>query len=166
RQMRVRRSVALIFDTVRAIANGKLPDPGQVLDALGHDRLVSVRPSSEVADWGGPGAILNIGMNDAQHARLSNLIGRQAADALYVRFIQSFAAHVVRLDPDMFHLSKPADTDGIKALLDIYEREMEEPFPQDPQRQLSDVLRSMARAWEGTSARLLRQAKGAPAEAG
>jgi pyruvate, orthophosphate dikinase len=27
---------------------------------------------------------------------------------------------------------------------------------------LSEVLRSMARAWEGTSARLLRQAKGAP----
>ena len=31
---------------------------------------------------------------------------------------------------------------------------------------LADVLRSMSRAWEGTSARLLRQAKGAPAEAG
>ncbi len=43
---------------------------------------------------------------------------------------------------------------------------MEEPFPQDPRRQLAEVLRSMARAWEGTSARLLRQAKGAPAEAG
>ena len=32
--------------------------------------------------------------------------------------------------------------------------------------QLGAVLRSMARAWEGTSARLLRQAKGAPADAG
>ncbi|NBO20557.1 MAG: pyruvate, phosphate dikinase, partial [Rhodobacteraceae bacterium] len=37
--------------------------------------------------------------------------------------------------------------------------------PQDPARQLAEVLRSMARAWEGTSARLLRQAKGAPAQA-
>jgi pyruvate,orthophosphate dikinase len=32
--------------------------------------------------------------------------------------------------------------------------------------QLAEVLRSMARAWEGTSARLLRQAKGAPVDAG
>ena len=32
--------------------------------------------------------------------------------------------------------------------------------------QLEEVLRSMARAWDGTSARLLRQAKGAPANAG
>ena len=32
--------------------------------------------------------------------------------------------------------------------------------------QLAAVLRSMARAWEGTTARLLRQAKGAPADAG
>jgi pyruvate,orthophosphate dikinase len=32
--------------------------------------------------------------------------------------------------------------------------------------QLSEVLRSMARAWDGTSARLLREAKGAPVDAG
>ena len=43
---------------------------------------------------------------------------------------------------------------------------MEAAFPQDPETQLAQVLRSMARAWEGTTARLLRQAKGAPADAG
>ncbi|MGR3721002.1 MAG: putative PEP-binding protein, partial [Paracoccus sp. (in: a-proteobacteria)] len=43
--------------------------------------------------------------------------------------------------------------------------EMDEDFPQDPARQLAEVLRSMARAWDGPSARLLRQAKGAPADA-
>jgi pyruvate,orthophosphate dikinase len=51
-------------------------------------------------------------------------------------------------------------------MLDAYEHETDEPFPQDPAVQLAEVLRSMARAWEGTTARLLRQAKGAPAEAG
>ena len=55
---------------------------------------------------------------------------------------------------------------ALKSALRDYEMEMEEPFPQDPRTQLREVLRSMARAWEGTSARLLRQAKGAPAEAG
>ncbi|MGB2409626.1 MAG: putative PEP-binding protein, partial [Paracoccaceae bacterium] len=38
--------------------------------------------------------------------------------------------------------------------------------PQARSVQLAEVLRSMARAWEGTTARLLRQAKGAPADAG
>ena len=50
--------------------------------------------------------------------------------------------------------------------LSVYETEAEEPFPQNPHEQLAGVLRSMARAWEGTTARLLRQAKGAPADAG
>ena len=43
---------------------------------------------------------------------------------------------------------------------------MEDSFPQSIEHQLSEVLRSMARAWQGTSARLLREAKGAPADAG
>ena len=46
------------------------------------------------------------------------------------------------------------------------EEETDEAFPQDPAVQLAEVLRSMARAWEGTTARLLRQAKGAPTDAG
>jgi pyruvate, orthophosphate dikinase len=87
-----------------------------------------------------------------------------AADALYLRFIQSYAIHVARLDPDAFEV--PDAADPVRALLEVYEAETDEPFPQDPARQLEDVLRSMARAWEGTSARLLRQAKGAPADAG
>ena len=43
--------------------------------------------------------------------------------------------------------------------LDNYQDETDEEFPQDPERQLVEVLRSMARAWEGPTARLLRQAK-------
>jgi pyruvate, orthophosphate dikinase len=62
--------------------------------------------------------------------------------------------------------SRTQPTRAARASLFAYEAETDEPFPQDPARQLSDVLRSMARAWEGTSARLLRQAKGAPADAG
>jgi pyruvate,orthophosphate dikinase len=51
-------------------------------------------------------------------------------------------------------------------MLEAYEFETDEPFPQDPAVQLAEVLRSMARAWDGTTARLLRHAKGAPADAG
>jgi len=157
-------TVALPTQTVRAIAAGHTLDTRAILAHFGAAPLISVRPSPENPDWGGPGTVLNVGMNADRHAALAARHGQESADALYLRFVQSYATHVARLDPDMFDEIKP----GPKALdeaLRQYEREMDEPFPEDPAQQLSEVLRSMARAWEGTSARLLRQAKGAPAEA-
>lgn len=160
----VPNTIALSFDTVRAIAAGKTIDAKALLDQLG-DGPVSVRPSSADPDWGGPGAILNIGMNDEWHAKLSTSHGSEAADALYLRFIRSYAVHVARLDADMMPVGTPS-AESLALALSTYEAETETPFPQDPAQQLIEVLRSMARAWEGTTARLLRQAKGAPADAG
>ncbi|WP_245999150.1 putative PEP-binding protein [Paracoccus methylarcula] len=156
-------SFALPAMTVQVIAAGQDIDlrPLNGLFSLG-DGLVSVRPSAMNPEWGGPGTVLNVGINDASHARLSDRIGRENADAIYLSFVQSYAIHIARLDPDMFA------QDGKDALADAlcaYRDEMDEPFPQDPERQLAGVLRSMARAWEGPTARLLRQAKGAPADA-
>jgi len=159
-------TVALSFDTVHRIAAGELPDVKAMLATFGEAPLVSVRPSSEDPDWGGPGAILNIGMNDARHAELSRTLGEDAANALYLRFVQAFAVHVARLDPEMFEFNPSDNGHALQMALDAYEAETEERFPQDPAEQLIEVLRSMARAWEGTSARLLRQARGAPADAG
>ncbi|MFZ5752072.1 MAG: putative PEP-binding protein [Pseudomonadota bacterium] len=159
----VPRSLALPADTVRAIAAGQVPDTARMMAAFGDGALVSLRPSPENPDWGGPGTILNLGMNDARHARLVETHGPEAADALYLRFIQSYAIHVARLDPDRFAASPSPG--ALAAALGAFEAETDEPFPQDPARQLAEALRSMARAWEGTTARLLRQAKGAPAEA-
>jgi pyruvate,orthophosphate dikinase len=162
----VPETLALSFDAVHAIAAGEVPDAAAMLAGFGPVPLVSVRPSSQDPDWGGPSALLNIGMNDACHAAISKTAGKAAATALYLRFIQSWSVHVARLDPDMF---EPAGDDPDKALrqaLRAYEYETGEPFPQDPVQQLTGVLQSMARAWGGTTARLLRQAKGAPADAG
>jgi pyruvate,orthophosphate dikinase len=158
-------TVALPFATVRAIATGMQVDTEAILKHFGDRPLVSVRPSSEDPDWGGPGALLNIGMNDARHAEYANLLGHTAADELYARFVQTYSVEVAHLDPEGFEFDV-ADSDALKAMLSAYEEEADEPFPQDPARQLRDVLRSMARAWEGTSARLLRQARGAPENAG
>ena len=58
-----------------------------------------------------------------------------------------------------------ADEGALTRALAAYRAEMDEDFPQDPVRQLTEVLRSMARAWDAPTARLLRQAKGAPADA-
>ncbi len=157
-------TVALPARTVRAIAGGAQVATGLILDHFGADPLISVRPSPENPDWGGPSTILNIGMNATRHAALRASHGHLAADALYLRFVQSYATHVARLDPDIFEENQSTG-DALREALKHYEREMEEPFPEDPAKQLSEVLRSMARAWEGTSARLLREAKGAPKQA-
>jgi pyruvate,orthophosphate dikinase len=164
--MPVPTTLALSFDAVLQIAKGHLPDLAAMLDPFGPSPLLSVRPSSQDPDWGGPGAILNIGMNDESHAALSKRVGEAAATALYVRFVQSYAIHVVRLDPDVFDFPNLSDVSVLRAALETFEAEADEPFPQDVSVQLSEVLRSMARAWDGTSARLLREAKGAPVDAG
>ncbi|WP_082484086.1 putative PEP-binding protein [Rubellimicrobium mesophilum] len=164
--MPVPQTVALSFETVRGIAQGRMPDLGAIMAPFGFAPLLSVRPSSLDPDWGGPGAILNIGMCRDRYEALMATAGERAATSLYLRFVQSYAVHVAHLDPEPFDLPEEPTRDALKAMLDAYERETDEPFPQDPAIQVGEVLRSMARAWEGTTARLLRQAKGAPAEAG
>jgi pyruvate,orthophosphate dikinase len=160
----VPETVALSATTIRGIAAGQPVAAEAILAQFGNAALISVRPSPENPDWGGPASILNIGLTPGLHLDLVNRHGQVAADALYLRFIQSYATHVARLDPDMFAAATPS-AKAIAEARAVYLAEMEEEFPDDPAAQLTGVLRSMARAWEGTSARLLRQAKGAPAEA-
>ncbi len=162
-EMPVPKTVALPCDTVRSIAAGQTPDTERLAAYFGVAPLVSVRPSPANPQWGGPGTVLNVGMNSAKHAELTALHGAALADALYLKFVQSYAIHVARLDPDMFAANPSAA--ALAAALVAYEAEMEEEFPQSMAQQLSEVLRSMARAWEGTTARLLRAAKGAPTDA-
>ncbi|QDC10416.1 pyruvate, phosphate dikinase [Oceanicola sp. D3] len=162
----VPHTAALSFQAVHALAAGQGFDVSQLLALFGKAPLLCVRPSSQDPDWGGPGAILNIGMNNRRHLELSQSHGEEAASVLYLRFIQSYAVHVARLDADAFDLTDACTTERLKMALAIYEEEADEPFPQEAEVQLLEVLRSMARAWEGTTARLLRQARGAPTDAG
>lgn len=162
----VPQTVALSFETVHGIAGGRMPDVARILDTFGEAPLVSVRPSSQDPNWGGPGAVLNIGMTDARFEDMVETLGEAAASALYLRFIQTYAVQVSHLDDDMFDVANSPSRSSVEAALRAYEIETETYFPQDPAEQLIGVLRSMARAWESTSARLLRQARGAPVDAG
>ena len=164
-EMPVPQTIALSFAVVREIATGAQMNLRHLLGHFPRGQLLSVRPSAEHPQWGGPAAILNIGMNDEKHAEIAEAYGEDTATEMYLRFVQSYASHVAHLDPDMFDTPEPS-LGALQAALRDYESETEEPFPQSPAQQLADVLRSMARAWEGTSARLLRQAKGAPVDAG
>ena len=165
-EMPVPTTVALSFSCVKKIAAGQMPETSVLLSPFGQSPLLSIRPSSQDKDWGGPSAILNIGMNHDRHLELTERLGKPSADKLFQRFIRSYAIHVARLDADDFEMPETPDQSSIDAALNAFEQEAGEPFPNDPNVQLAEVLRSMARAWEGTTARLLRQAKGAPADAG
>ena len=103
----VPQTVALPTHTVRAIAAGHQVDAATILGHFGSDALISVRPSPANPDWGGPGSVLNVGMNAQRHADLAKRHGQAAADALYLRFVQAYSTHVARLDPDLFDPSKP-----------------------------------------------------------
>ncbi len=154
-------AVAIAYPAVQALAVGRGIDAAGVLAPFGPAPLLSVRPSPADPDWGGPETIFDIGMNAARRDALASSVGAEAADRAYAGFVQRYAVKVARMDPDMF--------DGCVSLEDAlacFEVENEAAFPQDPAMQLAEVLRSVARAWEGTSARLLRQSQGAPAEAG
>lgn len=162
----VPRTVALSFEMVHKIAAGAAPDMAEILDTFAEEDLLCVRPSSESSDWGGPGAVLNIGMNDEAFQRLSKTLGEESAAKIYFRFVQGYSIHVARLDPDIFDHIEGQGAQALEEALAAYQAETEEAFPREKSVQLSEVLRSMARAWEGTTARLLRQAKGAPVDAG
>ncbi|GAA3870619.1 putative PEP-binding protein [Celeribacter arenosi] len=163
----VPETVAISFDMVHRLAEGELFDIAALLRVFGERPLLSVRPSSEDPDWGGPGAILNIGMNDQRQSELAAKYGQHTADRLYLEFVQTYSVNVERVDAELFEFDGSVDLgDAVRAAKVAYLEETGEDFPQDPAVQLGQVLRSMARAWEGTTARLLRQAKGAPADAG
>jgi len=157
----VPRAVALGFSEVARLAQGARLDMRPLLDLFGPAPLVSVRPSSQDPEWGGPAAVLNVGMNAARHACLAQTHGQAVADAFYLGFVQAYATHVAGLDPGF---AEPGA--GLAEMLAAYEEETEAPFPQDPAVQLSETLRAMARDWTRTSARLLRSARGAPEDAG
>ncbi len=160
--MPVPDTVAISSATVRAIAGGQQPEMARLLEYFGSWPVISVRSSPIMPDWGGPGTILNIGMNRTNEAFFASRLGSEAAAALHLKFIRSYAVDVARLDDEMFDMPNLT----VEKALAAYEDETDEAFPQEVEVQLFNVLKSMARAWEGTSARLLRMSKGAPENAG
>ncbi len=171
----VPQAVVLSTRMVGAIADGAAcPDLPEKLLAGG---LLCLRSSAIHPDWGGPNAILNIGINDT-YAQAS-----RAAMNAYRQFIQSYGVAVDNLDPELFEnlysaQLKLADVGGMDDLGDsdiaamlasfkaLYEGETGQAFPQDKMVQLNGMLGVMARAWNAPSASILRMAKGAPDDAG
>jgi len=159
---------ALSATTVAALAEGgPMPElPG--IDAAG--RLLALRSSPERRSWGGPDALLNIGIGEAVLADLAARIGEAAALGLYHDFVRDFAHTVHGLPPEEFGRPPPCEPAALRAAvaqaLQTFEAETGTGFPQAPREQLAQAARAMARAWNAPSARILREAGGAPSHAG
>ncbi|MSU90100.1 pyruvate, phosphate dikinase [Rhodobacteraceae bacterium 2CG4] len=167
-------ATVLDFDTVRAIAEGaRVPAPDPSLGPV-----LALRGSAGDRRWGGPQAILNVGLCDAVLPALVERIGRRGALAAYARAIRAYAVRVSGLDPEDFdniHYDrmKLCDTLSEADLLAIVEEskrfyadEVEMPFPQTLEQQLDGAVRAMVDEWHGLTARILRESSGAPADAG
>ena len=163
-------SWAVSAQSLRTIYHNDQFDALDLAGIFAQQPLVSVRASTPDRNWGGPRAVLNIGLNDAQHELLGNHLGKDAADRLYFLHIKNFATSVARMDGDEFEaIAEQNSGDFASAILQakaLYSAEIQQPFSQDGVEQLKQAMRSLASAWHGTSARILREARGAPADAG
>lgn len=169
----VPKAWGLSIAAVKAIADEDFPEEWPFLNELSVGCLVSVRVSPVAREWGGPEALLNLGMNQATCDLLKEPLGNDAAVGLYARFVQDYSVQVARLDVEEFeevyalHTKKgKIDYDAVlMQSLALYDQHVGELFPQEPVRQLRKALRSFVKGWDGTTARILRMAQGAPSDA-
>ncbi|WP_112321985.1 pyruvate, phosphate dikinase [Oceanibium sediminis] len=166
--------LVLPFDTVAEIAEGgPVPDLG---DRLGP--FLAVRGSAGEKAWGGPQSVLNIGLSDETLPLLASRIGERGALEAYLRAIRSYGVRVAGLDPEEFenlyydqmklaHKLETSDlVEIVAASKALFEDQIEHPFPQSREAQLEGILRALASEWNAASARILREARGAPPDAG
>ena len=168
------RAWAFSVDAVKRFARSEFPDQWPIAALWSEGRLMSLRASPVDRTWGGPRSVLNIGMNTQMRDTMAIDGNLETSNEIYFRFIQEFSTKVAKLDAEDFdacydRAKQKGDVDygqAVESALALYEVEMDEPFPQDPDTQVKQALRSMATAWSSASARILREARGAPTDAG
>ena len=168
---------ALVFaDATMAIAN---LDQFQVAvkEYLQDGKLYTLRASPGRADWGGPYTFLALGMNDTIFKQMKKSGDLLTACELYRQAIATFGLSVHGLDGEPFETlvaqfgayAPEGNTEVAMELLNatrkLYLEETGEDFPQDPVEQLTGAMKSMARQWQAPTAKILRNAKGAPESA-
>ncbi len=140
-------------------------------------KLYTLRASPGRADWGGPHTFLALGMNDDVFNEMIAAGDVLTACELYRQAIASFGLAVSGLDGEPFETlvaqfgsyspdeNEERAIELLKATRELYKAETDEDFPQDPIEQLAGAVRSMARQWHAPTAKILRNAKGAPEDA-
>ena len=96
----VPEGAALSFECVDELAaGGALP---KLPLATGPGDLFAVRSSPEVRAWGGPSAVLNLGVDDASLGPLAAAVGETAALRYYIRAVASVGPLVHGIDVEEF----------------------------------------------------------------
>ena len=167
---------------VSRIAKGKMNQ--NITSVCGKKKcLFALRSSPKDRNWGGIDAVLNLGMCDAYTRQISSEIGIKRALQLYRRFIQSFSVNIYQLDPEVFEnllydQMRLLDLDDERFLEEedlrkiilsfkrVFKDEVGRDFPQSLSEQISLSIKAMAHAWYRESAKILRDVRGAPQDAG
>ena len=142
--------------------------------------LVSVRSGARASMPGMMDTVLNLGLNDVTVAGLAKRSGdeRFAYDS-YRRFIQMFGDVVLGVDHHMFedlledlkedrgaNLDTDLSADDWKELvrqyLEMVEKELGEPFPQDPTEQLWGAIGAVFGSWMNARAKTYRRLHSIP----
>jgi len=137
--------------------------------------LVSVRSGARASMPGMMDTVLNLGLNDKTVEGLAKLSGdRRFAFDSYRRFIQMYSNVVLDLDHHMFEEILDEHKDRLDVSIDtgltaddwervvtdykaLVERELERPFPQDPQDQLWGAVGAVFASWMNDRAKFYRR---------
>ncbi|NBU27253.1 MAG: pyruvate, phosphate dikinase, partial [Caulobacteraceae bacterium] len=148
---------------------------GKVFGDAANPLLVSVRSGARASMPGMMDTVLNLGLNDATVEGLAKLSGdRRFAFDSYRRFIQMYSNVVLGLDHHAFEeiLDDHKDRLGVsvdtaltaanwEAIVAEYkqavERDLGEPFPQDPQAQLWGAVGAVFQSWMNDRAKFYRR---------
>jgi pyruvate,orthophosphate dikinase len=173
-----------MWEQARTALNVLEKETGKCFGDPTNPLLVSVRSGAKVSMPGMMDTILNLGLNTASVAGIAKASNNErfAYDA-YRRFIQMFGKIVQDVPAEAFegHLSNfkarvgalddtDLTTDHLKEIvgqfLALVEEIAREPFPQDPQEQLSLAIKAVFASWNGKRAIDYRNFQGIPHDLG
>ncbi|HEY8617466.1 pyruvate, phosphate dikinase [Phenylobacterium sp.] len=148
---------------------------GKRFGDAGNPLLVSVRSGARASMPGMMDTVLNLGLNDETAEGLAKLAGdRRFAFDSYRRFIQMYSNVVLGLDHHMFEEILDEHKDRLDASVDTaltaedwesvvadykvaVQRELGQPFPQDPQAQLWGAIGAVFASWMNDRAKFYRR---------
>lgn len=145
--------------------------------------LVSVRSGARASMPGMMDTVLNLGLNDETVQALANEANERFAYDSYRRFIQMYSNVVLGIDHSYFEeilddakaeqgydLDTEMTAENWKAIIDLYkervERELGQPFPQNPQQQLWGAIGAVFSSWMTARAITYRRLHGIPEDWG
>ncbi|MGB7286794.1 MAG: pyruvate, phosphate dikinase [Salaquimonas sp.] len=146
--------------------------------------LLSVRSGSRASMPGMMDTVLNLGLNDVTTEMLAKETGdRRFAYDSYRRFIQMYSDVVLGIDQGVFeeilddakavrNLENDTDltADDWLEIIGLYkaliEKELEEPFPQDPHEQLMGAIKGVIASWMNQRAVVYRSINRIPSDWG